>query len=71
MSTPLGLLGSAATAVVLLVLLAGCAAHLTRPAALPGALRAHAVLPGRVVGPVSYSSTTSASVPGMPEKVLV
>ncbi|KPC91514.1 methylamine utilization protein MauE, partial [Streptomyces sp. NRRL F-6602] len=51
MNTPLGLLGSAATAVVLLVLLAGCAAHLTRPAALPGALRAHAVLPGRVVGP--------------------
>lgn len=34
MSTPLGLLGSAATAVVLLVLLSGCAAHLTRPAAL-------------------------------------
>ncbi|BDH68368.1 MauE/DoxX family redox-associated membrane protein [Streptomyces sp. PLM4] len=59
MSTPLGLLGSAATAVVLLVLLAGCAAHLTRPAAFPGALRAHAVLPGRAVGPAAAVVTVA------------
>lgn len=43
------LLGAVATAVVLLVLLAGCAAHLTRPAALPNALHAHAVVPERAV----------------------
>ena len=43
------LLGAVATVVVLLVLLAGCAAHLTRPAALPNALHAHGVVPERAV----------------------
>lgn len=43
------LLGTVATAVVLLILLAGCAAHLTRPTALPDALHAHGVLPERAV----------------------
>ena len=38
-----------AAGVVLLVLLAGCAAHLSRPTALPAALRAHGVLPAPVV----------------------
>lgn len=38
-------LTTAATGTVLLALFAGCAAHLSRPAGLPAALRAHRTLP--------------------------
>lgn len=59
MSTLLGLLGTVASAVVLLVLLAGCTAHLTRPQALPDALRAHRTLPDRAV-PLAAGAVTLA-----------
>ncbi|WP_049565301.1 MauE/DoxX family redox-associated membrane protein [Streptomyces sp. SBT349] len=53
------LLGAVTTGVVLLVLLAGCAAHLSRPAALPAALAAHRVLPARAV-PLAAGAVTLA-----------
>lgn len=55
----LGLLGAVATAVVTLALLAGCVAHLSRPAALPDALRAHRTLPARSV-PLAAGAVTLA-----------
>lgn len=65
MTTPLGLLGTVATAVVLLVLLTGCAAHLSRPSALPDALRAHRTLPVRVVRIVAGLVTAAEGVLGV------
>ncbi|MGP4110795.1 MauE/DoxX family redox-associated membrane protein [Streptomyces sp. 4N509B] len=50
---------SAATGVVLLTLLAGCASHLTRPAALPDALRRHGVLPRRALTAVAAAVTAA------------
>lgn len=59
MTTLLGFLGTVATAVVLLVVLAGCAAHVSRPSALPDALRAHRTLPDRAV-PLAAGAVTLA-----------
>lgn len=55
----LGLLGAVAAAVATLALLAGCVAHLSRPTALPDALRAHRTLPERSV-PLAASAVTLA-----------
>ncbi|UED87821.1 MauE/DoxX family redox-associated membrane protein [Streptomyces profundus] len=53
------LIGAVATGVILLVLVAGCAAHLSRPTALPDALRAHRMLPARAV-PLAARAVTLA-----------
>ena len=61
----LGLLGAVTTAVVFVVLLAGCAAHLSRPTALPDALRAHRTLPDRFVPLVAGAVTLAEGVLGV------
>ncbi|WP_308405528.1 MauE/DoxX family redox-associated membrane protein [Streptomyces tardus] len=58
------LLGTVTTAVVLLVLLAGCAAHLSRPAALPDALHAHGLVPERAVRLAAVAATLAEGVLG-------
>lgn len=53
------LIAATATGVVLLALLAGGAAHLSRPAALPDALTAHRLLPRRAVLPAARAVTAA------------
>ncbi|MHA4816182.1 MauE/DoxX family redox-associated membrane protein [Streptomyces aculeolatus] len=53
------LIAATATGVVLLALLAGSAAHLSRPAALPDALTAHRLLPRRAVLPAARAVTAA------------
>ncbi|AZM49720.1 methylamine utilization protein MauE [Streptomyces sp. WAC 06738] len=53
------LIAATATGVVLLALLAGAASHLSRPAALPGALTAHRLLPRRAVVPAARAATAA------------
>lgn len=53
------LIAATATGVVLLALLAGGAAHLSRPAALPDALTAHRHLPRRAVLPAARAVTAA------------
>ncbi|MEO3848329.1 MauE/DoxX family redox-associated membrane protein [Streptomyces sp. B8F3] len=53
------LIAATATGVVLLALLAGGAAHLSRPAALPDALTTHRLLPRRAVAPVARAATAA------------
>ncbi|WP_067226362.1 MauE/DoxX family redox-associated membrane protein [Streptomyces sp. NBRC 109706] len=59
------LLGAVASGVLLLVLFAGCAAHLSRPAALPDALRAHRVLPARAVPLAARAATLAEGLLGV------
>ncbi|WBB61817.1 methylamine utilization protein MauE [Streptomyces sp. WMMC500] len=51
-----------ATGVVLLALLAGAAAHLSRPGALPEALTEHRLLPRRAVVPAAVAATAAESL---------
>ncbi|WP_407562308.1 MauE/DoxX family redox-associated membrane protein [Streptomyces sp. 184] len=53
------LIAATAAGVVLLALLAGGAAHLSRPAALPDALTAHGLLPRRAVAPAARAATAA------------
>ncbi|SOD64367.1 hypothetical protein SAMN06297387_11691 [Streptomyces zhaozhouensis] len=53
------LLAAVATGVTLLALLAGCAAHLSRPRTLPDALTAHGLLPRRAVVPAARAVTAA------------
>ncbi|MDT0264773.1 methylamine utilization protein MauE [Streptomyces sp. DSM 44915] len=59
------LIGAVATGVLLLVLLAGCAGHLSRPATLPDALRAHRVLPDRAVPAAARAATAAEGLLGL------
>ncbi|GAA3850714.1 MauE/DoxX family redox-associated membrane protein [Streptomyces sedi] len=56
------LLASVAAGVTLLALLAGCAAHLSRPRTLPDALTAHGLLPRRAVPPAARAVTTAETL---------
>lgn len=56
------LIAATATGVVLLALLAGGAAHLSRPAVLPDALTAHRLLPRRAVAPAARAATAAESL---------
>lgn len=56
------LLAAVATGVVLLALLTGAAAHLSRPATLPDALAAHRVLPARAVRPAALAVTAAEAL---------
>jgi hypothetical protein len=58
------LLASVAAAAVLLTALAGCAAHLARPAALPAALRAHRLLPGAAVPTAAVAAPAAEGLLG-------
>ncbi|RKN04505.1 MauE/DoxX family redox-associated membrane protein [Streptomyces radicis] len=58
------LIAAVPTGVVLLALIAGCAAHLTRPAALPAALTAHGVLPARAVPLAARAATLAEGLLG-------
>jgi hypothetical protein len=53
-----------ATGIVLLSLLAGCASQLSRPTALPAALRTHRILPSRAVLAVSVAVLCAEGVLG-------
>jgi hypothetical protein len=57
-------LAAVAAGTVLLTLLAGCAAHLSRPTALQDALRAHRVLPARAVPTTAVAVTCAEGLLG-------
>ncbi|MEV6105050.1 MauE/DoxX family redox-associated membrane protein [Streptomyces sp. NPDC051940] len=60
-----GFPGALAAAVVALSLLAGALSHLSRPSALPEALRAHGVLPPRAAGTAALAVPAAEGVLGV------
>ncbi|WP_158566929.1 MauE/DoxX family redox-associated membrane protein [Actinomadura craniellae] len=61
----IALLGQIAAVTVPLVLLGAAAGRLGRPGALPAALRAHRVLPGRRARPVAAAATAAEALLGV------